>query len=69
MLKQHVKLDACGDLLTIADCSAVLQQSQATIRRLCREGELPSVRIGRRIYVPKAQFVEHIDALLTGSVA
>lgn len=69
MLKEHVRLDAYGDLLTMKDCSAVIQQSEATVRRLCREGELPSVRIGRRIYVPKAQFVEHIDALLTGSVA
>ena len=69
MLKQHVKLDAYGDLLTIKDCSAVIQQSEATVRRLCREGELPSVRIGRRLYVPKSQFIEHIDALLAGSVA
>ena len=64
MSRTHAMLDAYGDLLTVADASAVLQQSAATIRRLCRDGELPSVKIGRRFYIPKSHLVERVEALL-----
>lgn len=67
--RPSVSFEAYSDLLTVKDCSEIIQQSEATVRRLCREGELPSVRIGRRLYIPRNQFAEHIDALLVGSVA
>ena len=69
MLGGYAKLESYGDLLTMKDCSEIIQQSEATVRRLCREGELPSARIGRRYYIPKAQFIAHIDELLKAGVA
>lgn len=53
-----------GELLTVGDCSEILHQSEQTVRKLCRERELPSLRIGRRLYVPRAQLVEHIESML-----
>lgn len=33
-----------------------------TVRRMCKRGELPAVKIGARWFVPKASFIEHVDA-------
>ena len=60
-MKNAIKWDDCGDLLTMRDCAEILQQSEATVRRLCREGELPHMRLGRRIYVPKQTLRETIE--------
>lgn len=67
--KPYVSFDGYSDLLTMKDGSAILQQSEATVRRLCREGELPSIRIGRRLYIPKSQLVDFIEAHISGSAA
>ena len=48
------------ELLTVRDVSGILSQSEQTVRRLCREHELPSVRIGRRLYVPRSGLAEQI---------
>jgi excisionase family DNA binding protein len=45
-------------LMKVEEVSESLGISKATVRRLCREGELPSKRIGRRIYVPSEVFAD-----------
>lgn len=67
--KPFVSFDGFSDLLTMKDGSVILQQSEATVRRLCREGELPSIRIGRRLYIPKSQLVDFIEAHVSKGVA
>ena len=67
--KPFVSFDGFSDLLTMKDGAVILAQSEATVRRLCREGELPSIRIGRRIYIPKAALIEFVEEHVSGSVA
>lgn len=55
-----------SDLLTMDDCGGILQQSTQTVRRLCRENELPSVRIGRRLYVPKSALIAFVENAIQG---
>ena len=62
--KTNVSFARYGELLTVADCEEILHQSRQTVRKLCREGELPSLRLGRRIYVPRAQLIDHVESLL-----
>ena len=65
-MKNKVVADYEGymDLLTMDDCAGILQQSTQTVRRLCRERVLPSVKIGRRIYVPRNRFAEFVKSQL-----
>lgn len=48
-------------LLSLRDAAAYLSLSYWTLRKLVRSGELPSVRVGRRILVDR----EDIDAWVT----
>lgn len=59
--KSEVTFEGYNDLLTMDDCGGILQQSTQTVRRLCRENELPSVRIGRRLYVPKSALIAFVQ--------
>ena len=67
--KPFVSFDGFSDLLTMKDGAVILAQSEATVRKLCREGELPSIRIGRRLYIPKSQLVDFIEAHVSKGVA
>ena len=50
------------DLLPVEpDLRELTGQSAQTIRALINSGELPGCRIGRRLYVPKSQFIEYIN--------
>lgn len=49
-------------ILTCSEAAVELRCSAATVRRLICDGELPSVRIGRRLYVPTAA----VETLLAG---
>lgn len=64
------ELRASGaNVLTIAQTVAVLaaldgeQLDERTVRRACEDGQLPSIRVGRRILVPRLPLI----ALLEGS--
>lgn len=53
-----------GDLLTMEDCAEITHQTAQTVRALCRQKVLPSARIGHRLYVPKAIFIDYIQSQL-----
>lgn len=55
------------DLMTIKHMCGVTGQSEPTLRKMCREHVLPSVRIGKRIYVPKAEFVKYIEEAMSNA--
>lgn len=72
-LMQGVSLEASkslfgeyGDLLTMEDCAEITHQTAQTVRALCREKVLPSARIGRRLYVPKALLIDYIQSQIAG---
>lgn len=53
-------LEGCSPLMSTADTGAVLGLTQAVVRDLCRGGKLPSVKIGRRVYIPRKKLEEQI---------
>lgn len=54
-------LDGYPDLLTVQHLREITGQSAQTIRALINSGHLPGCRIGRRLYVPKSQFIAYIE--------
>lgn len=48
------------DLLTVQHLEVLLGQCGKTVRKLLADGTLPSVRIGERIYCPKARLIEFV---------
>lgn len=49
------------DLLTVRDLRELTGLSAQTIRTEINGGSLPGCRIGRRLYVPKAHFIDYIE--------
>ena len=60
MLKQY------GDFLDVKEASPVLHITEWSVRDLCRRGVLPSLKVGRKILIPKKQLIEYIEANMTG---
>ncbi len=50
-----------NDLLTVDNMAEVLDTSSRTIYRLVEKGELPYVKVGRRLYFPKCQVIEALQ--------
>ena len=52
-----------SDLLTVENMAEVLDASTRTIYRLVENGDLPHVKVGRRIYFPKNMLIDalHLD--------
>lgn len=51
-------------VLTIRDCAADLQLSREAVYRAVRAGEIPSLKIGSRILIPRDRY----QRLLNGDV-
>ena len=49
-----------NDLLTVENMAEVLDASTRTIYRLAESGDLPHVKVGRRLYFPKCQLIEFL---------
>ena len=54
-------LDGMPDVLTVSEIAQVLRISRGTAYEMVRSGQLSSIRVGRRILVPRAR----LEALLT----
>lgn len=57
------------DFLDVDEAAAELHKSAWSVRYLCRKGELPSVKIGGRILIPKRELIKHIEKQLAAGVA
>ena len=53
-----------GELLTPAEAKDVLRVSRSALYRLAASGELPSVRVGKSLRIPKAGLHSYLDGLL-----
>ena len=49
---------------TVEEARALTNSCKVTFYKAIREKEVPSIRIGRRIFIPKAKY----DAILSGEV-
>lgn len=48
--------------LTVTDVARLLELDERTVRRACEDGDLPSIRIGRRLLVPTAPLLALLGA-------
>ena len=60
-------LEGEREMLNTADVGRILGVTQQVVRNLCRSGKLPSVHIGQRVYVPRAELVRQIREGLSES--
>ena len=56
-------------MLNTADVGRILGVTQQVVRNLCRTGKLPSVKIGQRVFVPRAELEEQIRRDMRGTEA
>ncbi len=57
------------DFLTVAEVAALLRLNQQTVRNWIDRGELPALRVGRRVRIRRADFHEMLERGYTGSPA
>lgn len=53
-------LDGYGALLTVEEVAELLSVSTRTVYRFVRQGDLPCVRVGHRIYFTRTAMIERL---------
>ena len=61
-IKKPASLDELPDFCSLEELSKVLQVSRSTAYRMAAQGSIPSLRVGRRVIVPKEHLVRWIDS-------
>ncbi len=61
-MKKPASLDELPDFCSLEELSRVLQISRSTAYRMAAQGSIPSLRVGRRVIVPKEHLVRWIDS-------
>lgn len=61
--------DGESPLMSVSDMSRIIKLPQAVIRQLCREEKIPSVKIGRRVYIPRDELESQIERDMRGKGA
>ena len=61
-IKKPASLDELPDFCSLEELSRVLQISRSTAYRMAAQGSIPSLRVGRRVIVPKEHLVRWIDS-------
>jgi len=57
-----------GEMLTTVDVGRIFNVSPQVVRDWCRRGVIPSVKVGRRVYVPRNSLAEQMQRDLCASV-
>lgn len=61
-------LEQYGDFLEVKQTATELHISEWSVRDMCRKGTLPSVKVGRRILIPKKQLIANLESHMTGAI-
>ncbi len=61
-IRKPASLDELPDFCSLEELSKVLQVSRSTAYRMAAQGSIPSLRVGRRVIVPKEHLVRWIDS-------
>lgn len=64
-IRNTVSLDGLPDFCSLEEVSKVFRVSRATAYRMAERGNIPCLRIGRRVIVPK----EHLVCWINQSVS
>ena len=54
-------LDGLPTLCSVQAFARYLNMSDQTVRKLAREGEIPSIKLGRRIYIQTNELLKMLD--------
>ena len=60
-MRKPVSLDELPDFCSLEEFSEVFRVSRSTAYRMAARGEIPCLRIGRRVIVPKEHLMRWID--------
>jgi excisionase family DNA binding protein len=55
------RLDDLGDVLTVRQVAGVLQLAENTVYEAIRRGDIHSLRLGRRVLIPKAMLLRVLE--------
>ena len=50
-----IPVSSATDLMSVREVAALTGHCEGSIRALCRRGEIPSVKVGNRICIPRNQ--------------
>jgi excisionase family DNA binding protein len=65
MSEQSTAAAPLGRVKTLTEVAAILRLSRASVYEAAKRGEIPTIRIGRRLLVPD----EGLERLLSGNAA
>lgn len=54
-------LDGLPTLCSVQAFARYLNMSDQTVRKLAREGEIPSIKLGRRVYIQTNELLKMLD--------
>ena len=60
-IETHGSIDSLPEFCTPADLSLILPVSRATLYRMAEQKRIPSLRIGRRVIIPREPFKKWIE--------
>lgn len=55
--------------LTVNETAAVMRVDHRTVRRACADGQLPSVRVGKRVIIPRLPLLAILEGHPYGGAA
>ena len=61
-IRKPASLDELPDFCSLEELSEVFRVSRSTAYRMAAQGSIPSLRVGRRVIVPKEHLVRWIDS-------
>jgi excisionase family DNA binding protein len=64
-MTEKTKLDGLPDVMTVPEAAAALRLGRNGAYDAIRRGEIPAIRIGRRLLVPKLGLLRLLDTPLT----
>ena len=64
-IRKTVNLDGLPDFCSLEEVSHVFRVSRSTAYRMAEQGNIPCMRIGRRILVPKEHLMRWINRSVT----
>ena len=59
---KYTSFDSLPLALSVADVAGVLGVSKGLVYEMVARGELPSIRVGRQIRIPKSSLLKYMEA-------
>lgn len=63
-VNEGLRLEDCGEFLTVDELMGIYRLRRSTVYDIIRRGEVKSMRVGRRILIPRVALEEQIKTVL-----